>query len=254
MPEAHRPTPGQRQDETNSISRWVDAVSLAGDDAAVTALRREEEDKYGRLARLGGHGLPVYPARDFDLPRQLAEFDAYVGELTADGIFTLAVRLSDARTGHLLLRRLGITAAEASEGAALTLGRPIRAHVASYMSPTRSGTLWIRRGDIHLEAVDGPHYWITKASEHELDWCRLSHQQTSIEYSAGDPKRRAMLYRMLRDVLWLVLGSGISVARGALVSLYTEFHWHPGVGYLFIECSFADPWTGSKQHGLEAGD
>lgn len=235
------------------MTAWVQGLRAVTVTAAhhrfVDGILKEETSKPSRLRRLKDEiGLPVYETYACELPTQMDAFKRICGEITTGGGWDLALRIVDSGSGKVLVRHLGLKCAEAIEVATrLPANQRYAATILPYREPTRSGTLLASRGSILLEFVFGPHYAITQcvSGGPELFFCRFGFPQVAVEYSTPNPETRRVLFQCLREVSDLVFGCRVKDVVNMQLSAYAEFHWHLGLGYRFVECSFNEAWTGN---------
>ncbi|MGY3347200.1 hypothetical protein ACVI1I_006211 [Bradyrhizobium sp. USDA 4459] len=237
--------------ERHSISHW--AAAGEGLDPNLgrffADLQREENEKAVRLSHMSeAVGLPIYPTATFRLPDELPAFVEACRETTLFHGWQLAIRFAHV-SGRVVYRRLGITADDALEAARAYNGSgPIIARVAPYREPERSGTLWVQGGEVLLELVLGPHYWISKwgPTTDPVLRCRFSPYCIHGQYSTCDLGSRELLYRSASAALRSIFGCNLRQVTRCGYSVYAEFHWHRNVGYRYIDCSFSTRWTASR--------
>lgn len=237
--------------ERTSMSAWVSAMTAATSELSVfaAAMLTEEASKHDRLRKMSETlGLPVYDRYIFQLPMDEGKCADCVRNITESGFWNVALRVSSPST-RLLLRELNVDLDRFTE-----LRETIRkfpkavVELTPYREPDRSGSLLIDGHRAILEMVEGPHFWITKfAVDHrDLMSCSFRFPFTSIRYSVDDPLRRSLLYRTFKYVTGLLAGSRVRDVCIESTGLYAEFHWHAGLGYKFIECSYDPVWTATR--------
>jgi tetratricopeptide (TPR) repeat protein len=231
--------------EQSSIGHWLAIAKEAGHAPRLADLSGEENAKSARLERLAHEiGLPVYDSRTFLLPDEEPACLAFAQALTRNDEWYLAVRVASGDRTEPTYRRLGLDLEGFQRMTEERKGEQLTVSLAPYRLPARSVTVWSNHGDMLLEMVEGPHYWVTKSppSQKLLLRCSYGPLSTVVKYSTGDMPAREMLYRTLVDVTHAVLGMSPRGCREREVSFYAEFHWHRDVGYRFIECSFSPGW------------
>ncbi len=231
-----------------TMTAWVQKLRTVTDahNRFVVELLAEEAGRPVRLRNLKEEiGLPVYDILVCDLPRQMDSFQRVCRKITRGEKWDLAVRVADRASGSVVIRHLGLKFGEAMKIAReLGCGRYV-ATVLPYRTPARSGTLWVNHGAIWLDFIFGPHYALTQAlsGPPEVLSCRFAFPQCSVIYSTNNPSIRRVLFETLHDTTQLVFGCRVKEVVEMELSVYAEFHWHVGLGYRFIECSFSKAWT-----------
>jgi hypothetical protein len=239
------------------MSAWAErARSLSVEHGTwADQMSREESSKVGRLHTLAKQiGLPIYDTRDFDLPRQIGRYRTRCARITSRGFWSLAVRFSRGPNSTAFFRKLGVSSAVAVQAARRHARRgPFTATVTPYRTPDRSGTLFVGEDRALLELAFGPHTWISKGgpNSNRVVRCLLQFPRHSVEYSSSDQETRTILYRVFEDVVGIVLGCRLRALADFEARAYAEFHWHIEHGYRFIECSFADAWTGRPAAAMD---
>ena len=209
------------------------------------ALIDEERNKTKRLDELAASlRLPVYDVRRFSMPMQIKQYLHRCDEILGDG-WTVAIRFSRFHDTLPFFRYLGADRAVAVKAAKRFSNlSPHVAVVTPYKIPEWSGTFTISKGRLHLELVSGPHNWITKAAptDVQLFWCSTN-DCGSLQHSEVEVSCRQLLSRTMLDMTRLLFGCGPRALVHTDAIAYAEFHWHSGIGYRFIDCSFSRAWT-----------
>lgn len=235
---------------STSMNWWGKRLLGIGGRAALFArtIMSEDERKRARLITLSSSiGLPVYEVQLFEIPRETQKLIKVCGQLERAG-WKMSFRLTDPTDGRLVFRHLNVS----SRLVAVTVGRlgladRCSASVSVYKDPTISGTVLIDSGDVWLELVYGPHYWLTKTPPPGITvlrcWYRFPH--LSVEYSTTEPEQREVLLDNLNDIVRMSLGMGLRQLPETGRSLYAEYHWREDLGYRFLDCSCSWAWTSS---------
>ncbi|WP_271591281.1 hypothetical protein [Bradyrhizobium sp. CCBAU 65884] len=237
--------------EIQSVNYWASAGEGLDPelDEFFADIQREESEKAARLARLSTEiGLPIYPTKTFRLPEEFVSFSDAARKITSSGDWQLAVRLADPR-GRIVYRRLGVAVDAAIRAANnYSFDKPLVAVVTPYRESERSGTLWAKEGEVLLELVLGPHYWISKWAPptQEVLRCRFSPFWISGQYSTANIRHRKLLHDSAASAVRLIFGYSLGQVMTLGLSVYAEFHCHRTIGYRFIECSVSKGWTACR--------
>jgi hypothetical protein len=243
--------------ERTSMNAWAAALKNLGgrSESFAQAVLKEDESKLKRLAALSVEiGLPILDTFDFVLPAESEELLHLISRLSkAD--WKLTFRLTRSTDGILVYRDLDITV-QAAAAIIATIPQELQyfGRLSPYKPAVISGTVLVSQGNICLELVHGPHFWLTKGTPDGVAILRCSYDfpYLSLRYSLEDPNQRLMLLRHLRDVVRLTLGLSIKQLAETPTSLYAEYLWREDLGYRFLDCSFSRVWTGPAVNHRDA--
>lgn len=116
-----------------------------------------------------------------------------------------------------------------------------------YREPDVSGTLWKRDDQLIVELVAGPHFWISKRTLQGVPVVIARASPVSpflLLDPAGPAADELRLRRIALQAIRHVFGRGLAAVLDFESKAYAEFHWFKAGGMRFIECSFAQGWTG----------
>jgi hypothetical protein len=209
------------------------------------AVLNEDGEKLSRVRLLAATiGLPILDTITFSLPKDSDRLLKAITCQRGDG-WKVSFRVMN-DDGALVFRDLDVSSkAVKAVLLQLPIGHKFRSSISPYKPATISGTLLVREDDMVLEAVYGPHFWLTKNQPDgaQVLRCWYSSPNVSVRYSTDDEGQRITLHRHFEYLSRLTLGLSLKNAREAGRSVYAEYIWRQDFGYRFLDCSYAPVWT-----------